>query len=120
MTPTGSFSPIVTATSGVLMHTAGLSLEVGSGPDFSLSAGPSSQTVTGPTVKYLIGVSALSGFTGKRGLRSEWITSERHSFLQSTNADRFSNLGSDYYDERRDPFRSDDADDQGYERRFVA
>ena len=68
MTPTGSFSPIVTATSGVLMHTAGLSLEVGSGPDFSLSAGPSSQTVTGPTVKYLIGVSALSGFTGSVSL----------------------------------------------------
>ncbi len=68
MTPTGSFSPIVTATSGVLTHTAGLSLEVGSTPDFSLSAGPGSQIVTGSTVKYLVGVSALSGFTGSVSL----------------------------------------------------
>ncbi len=63
-TPVGNYFPTVTATSGLLTNTEGLSLEVGSAPDFSISAAPASQRLTGATAKYVIGVSALSGFTG--------------------------------------------------------
>ncbi len=68
MTPTGEYSPLIAGSSGALAHTTVLELQVQSAPDFSLSAGPTSQTLTGATAKYLVGVTALSGFTGSVGL----------------------------------------------------
>jgi hypothetical protein len=68
MTPTGEYSPLLAGSSGALAHTTVLELQVQSAPDFSLSAGPTSQTSTGATAKYLVGVTALSGFTGSVGL----------------------------------------------------
>ncbi|HET9184274.1 MAG TPA: protease pro-enzyme activation domain-containing protein [Candidatus Angelobacter sp.] len=60
-TPAGSYALTITATDGVLTHTAGVTLVVS---DFTVSAAPSSQSANqGTTANYTITLSALDGFT---------------------------------------------------------
>jgi hypothetical protein len=64
-TPLGTYQLTITATSGNLVHTASVNLVVSAAADFSLSATPSSLTVTRKSSgKYTISVSALNGFSG--------------------------------------------------------
>jgi len=67
----GTYSLLLTATSGSLTHTLPLTLYVGTAPtpDFSLSATPSSQTVTpGSPTSYTVTVAPSNGFTGNVSL----------------------------------------------------
>jgi pseudomonalisin len=62
-TPIGSYPLVITATDGVLSHTASVTLTVSS--DFTLSATPASQTVTaGINAGYQINMGSVSGFNG--------------------------------------------------------
>jgi hypothetical protein len=76
-TPTGTYTLTITGTSGSLSHTTNVTLIVSGGsPGFSISASPSSQTVTRPnSTTFTVTVTALNGFTGNvtfsaRGLPS--------------------------------------------------
>ena len=65
-TATGSYGLALTATSGSLSKTINLTLVVGatSSPDFSITASPSSQTVTsGSSTAYTVSISGSGGFT---------------------------------------------------------
>ena len=60
-TPAGSYALTITATDGVLTHTAGVTLVVS---DFTISAAPSSQAANqGSTANYTVSLTALDGFT---------------------------------------------------------
>jgi hypothetical protein len=62
-TPIGSYPLVITATDGVLSHTASVTLIVSS--DFTLSATPASQTVTaGINAGYQINMGSVAGFNG--------------------------------------------------------
>lgn len=65
-TPTGTYTPVVNASSGSLSHTVSLFFLVVSGaPDFSISASPSSQVVQpGTNATSSITVTSLNGFSG--------------------------------------------------------
>ncbi len=66
-TPTGTYSLTISGTDGTTTHTTSVTVVVGSssGGDFSLSASPSSQSVSaGSGTSYTVTVGALSGFTG--------------------------------------------------------
>jgi len=66
-TQTGSYTLTLTATGGSLTHTLTLTLYVGTPPtpDFSLSASPSSQTVSpGSSAGYTVSVAPSGGYTG--------------------------------------------------------
>lgn len=74
-TPPGSYSVTVTGTAttvcGTLSHSITIPLTVNTPPppDFSLSASPSSQTVTvGSRTSYTVSVGALNGFSGSVSL----------------------------------------------------
>jgi uncharacterized membrane protein len=65
--PIGSYPLTISATDGVLVHTAAVTLIVNSNApaDFTLSATPPSQTVTaGVNAGYQINVGSVGGFTG--------------------------------------------------------
>jgi uncharacterized membrane protein len=69
-TSTGTYPLTITATSGSLTQKFDLTLVVGStsSPDFSISASPSSQTVSpGSGTSYTVNVSASGGFTDSVG-----------------------------------------------------
>lgn len=77
-TTAGSYSLTLTATSGSLTQTIPLTLVVGatSSPNFSISASPSSQTVSpGSSTNYSISVSVSGGFTGSVGLGASGLPS---------------------------------------------
>jgi hypothetical protein len=62
-TPTGTYTLTITGTNGSLSHSVTVSLVIAT-PDFSISATPSSQTVTpGNNATYTTTVGALNGFT---------------------------------------------------------
>jgi hypothetical protein len=65
-TPVGSYPLTITATDGVLTHTASVTLVVASNaPDFTLAVSPSSQTVVqGSSVAYSAVITALNSYTG--------------------------------------------------------
>lgn len=66
---TGSAAVTVTGTSGTLVQTAAVMLSVSSGPTFTLSAGPSSLSVTqGGSNTTTITVNPLNGFSGSVNL----------------------------------------------------
>jgi len=70
-TPAGTYTLTVTGTSGSLSSNATVTLIVNTPvtPDFTLSASPSSQTVTaGNGTSYTVSVGALNGFTGSVAL----------------------------------------------------
>jgi pseudomonalisin len=63
-TPVGSYPLTITATDGVISHTASITLVVTT-PDFTLSANPASQTVeTGISASYTATISPLNGYAG--------------------------------------------------------
>lgn len=62
---TGAFTLTVTGTSGTLNHSATTTLNVNPPPDFTISATPSSRTVTqGNGTTYTVSIGALNGFNG--------------------------------------------------------
>jgi hypothetical protein len=66
-TPVGTYPLVITATDGVLSHTASVTLIVNSNApaDFTLSATPSSQTVSaGINAGYQINMGSVGGFNG--------------------------------------------------------
>lgn len=64
-TSPGSYSFTVTGTSGSLSHTATATLVVNAAPDFSLSAMPTSRSISrGGSTSYTITINGLNGFTG--------------------------------------------------------
>ncbi len=64
----GTYSLLLTATSGSLTHMLPLTLVIGTPPNFSLSASPSSQTVVqGSPTSYTVTVTPSGGFTGTVG-----------------------------------------------------
>jgi hypothetical protein len=64
-TPVGVYPLTITATDGVLVHTAAVTLNVNGPADFTISATPASQTVTaGVNAGYQINVGSVGGFNG--------------------------------------------------------
>jgi uncharacterized membrane protein len=61
----GTYLPKITGTSGALKHTAAVNLVVSPPPDFTLSASPSSATVTaGSVASYALSIGSKGGFSG--------------------------------------------------------
>jgi hypothetical protein len=72
-TPVGSYPVTISGTSGTLAHNTTVTLIV-STPDFSLSATPTSQTVTGGnSTTYTVSVTPAAGFTGSVALSTSGL-----------------------------------------------
>jgi uncharacterized membrane protein len=68
-TPIGGYTLTITGVSGSLTHTTTVTLIVSAPPDFTLSASPSSRTVSpGGSTSYSITISPTGGFTGQVNL----------------------------------------------------
>ncbi|MDE3099464.1 MAG: RICIN domain-containing protein, partial [Verrucomicrobiota bacterium] len=66
---TGTITVTITGTDGTLTHTTTISLTINPAPDFSITATPSSQTVTaGNGTSYTTTVGSLNGFSGSVSL----------------------------------------------------
>jgi len=79
-TPLGTYQLTITATSGNLVHTASVNLIVSAAADFTLSATPSSLTVSRKSSgEYTISVSALNGFSGIVALSVSGVPSRTSS-----------------------------------------
>ena len=73
-TATGTSTLTITGKSGALTHTATVSLVISSGPNFTLSATPPSQSVTaGHSTTYTATVAPLNGFTGTVALNASGL-----------------------------------------------
>jgi hypothetical protein len=67
-TAPGSYPITITAASGTITHTVGITLVVTGQPDFSISASPASRSVVqGSGTTYSVTITALNGFTGTVG-----------------------------------------------------
>ncbi len=76
-TPVGSSTLTVTGTSGSLTHTATVTLDVSGTPSFTLSASPSSASVTaGNEVSYTVTVNSVNGFNGTVNLSVSGLPSD--------------------------------------------
>jgi uncharacterized membrane protein len=70
-TATGSYPISITATSGALSHSVGVTLVVNRPPDFTVTATPTSSSVTqGSSATYTVNVAASGGFNGTVNLSS--------------------------------------------------
>ncbi|MBW8748179.1 MAG: SMP-30/gluconolactonase/LRE family protein, partial [Acidobacteria bacterium] len=68
-TAAGTYTLTITGTNGTLTHTSTVTLIVQGPSNFSISAAPSSQTVTqGNSTTYTASISAVNGFTGTTSL----------------------------------------------------
>ena len=70
----GTYPFTITGTSGSLTHTANVTLTIPAGPDFSISASPSTQSVvTGGSTSYTMALTALNGFSGTATLSASGL-----------------------------------------------
>jgi len=68
-TPVGTYPLTISATDGVLVHTASVTLIVSAPADFTISATPASQTVTaGVNAGYQVNIGSVGGFNGLTNL----------------------------------------------------
>jgi hypothetical protein len=75
-TPAGTNTLTLKGTSGSLVHSTTVALVVNGAPSFSISATPSSQTVTqGSNTTYTVTIGALNGFSGSVALTASGLPS---------------------------------------------
>lgn len=75
-TPTGSYSFLVSGSSGIETHDATISFTVNPPPNFSISASPTSRTVDrGLGTSYTVSTTALNGFDGVISLSTSGVPS---------------------------------------------
>jgi hypothetical protein len=81
-TPTGSYPLTITATSGSLTHTAQITLAVA---DFSITASPSSQTVSGGSkTSFTVSVTALGPYSAVTGFSVSGLPTRTSSSFSPT------------------------------------